>query len=65
MGDRSDSHEALTKLYIGFTKSVEKNNSRRLPAGNTRNGIRRFHFPAHLGGSGKILGGVHDNKVRN
>ena len=66
MRDRSDS-EALTKLYIGFTKSVEKNNSYRFPTGNTRNGIRRFLLPAHLGGSGRFLVGlmtIH-KKVRN
>ena len=58
--DRSDFNDALTKLHRLHQESG-KSDSHRFLTGNTRNGIGRLLHPAHLGGSGTILGGAHDN----
>ena len=47
--------------YTVLTKSLEKSDSHQFLTGSTRNGIRRLLHPAHLGGSGTIPGGAHDN----
>ena len=60
MRDRSDFNEALTKLHRLHSESGEVREERFL-TGNTRNGIRRLLHPAHLGGSGTIPGGAHEN----
>ena len=60
MRDRSDFNEALTRLHRLHQESGESD-SHRFLTGNTRNGIRRLLHPAHLGGSGTIPGGAHDN----
>ena len=39
--------------------SLEKSDLHRFLSGSVRNGIRRLHHPAHLGGSGAIPGTAH------
>ena len=45
-----------------FTVSLETSDLHRFFTGNTRNGTRRLLHPAHLGGSGTIPGGAHENE---
>ena len=60
MKHRSDVNEVLTKLHRLHRESGAERFAPISP-GNTRNGIRRLFHPVHLGGSGTIPGGAHEN----